>query len=280
MEKGFTKQAEQVLNNAKDIAKKMRHPYVGTEHLLCALRREFTGVAGQVLSMNQVEEEDIIQVIEELISPVQQVKKRGIEFSPRLEYLLDNAYQESAFMRMDKIGTEHLLLAMLKDADCVATRILATLNVNLGKVQEDLLETVGVSSKEYAEFSVESNKNTSGMLEQFGTDLSLKAETGKLDPVIGREEEINRLMQVLIRRTKNNPCLVGEPGVGKTAVVEGLANCIAQGAVPENMKNKRIWTLDLSGMVAGTKFRGEFEERMKKLIREVAGNENIILLLD
>ena len=280
MEKGFTKQAEQVLENAKELAKKLKHPYVGTEHLLWALRKEYTGVAGQVLSMNDVDEDDVVQVIKELISPIQQVKKRGVEFSPRLEFLLDNAYYEANFMRMGKIGTEHMLLAMLKDMDCVATRILATLNVNLEKVQEDILETVGVNAKEYADFLNENGKTSSGMLEQYGTDLSAQAEQGKLDPVIGREEEIGRLMQVLSRRTKNNPCLVGEPGVGKTAIVEGLANRISQGAVPENMKHKRIWKLDLSGMVAGTKFRGEFEERMKKLLKEVSGNENVILFLD
>ena len=280
MEKEFTKQAEIVLENARMIAKKLRHPYIGTEHLLCALRQEFTGVAGQVLAMNHVEEENIIKVIKELISPVQQVKKRPMEYSPRLEYLLDNAFGEATFLKSDKIGTEHMLLAMLKDTDCVATKILATLNVNISKVQEDILETIGIHPKEYFEFTAENGHVTGGMLEQFGTDLSAQAEAGKLDPMIGREEEIQRLIQVLIRRTKNNPCLVGEPGVGKTAIVEGLAKRIAEGAVPENMKNKRIVTLDLSGMVAGTKYRGEFEDRMKKLIREVAGNENIILFLD
>ena len=280
MEKEFTKQAELVLDNAKALAKKLRHPYIGTEHLLWALRQEFTGVAGQVLAMNRVEEESIIKVIKKLISPVQQVKKRVIEFSPRLEYLLDNAFQEAVFMKTEKIGTEHMLLAMIKDSDCVATRILVTLNVNLTKVQEDVLETVGINPKEYFEFTAESRYVSGGMLEQFGTDLSARAEAGKIDPVIGREAEIERLMQVLSRRTKNNPCLVGEPGVGKTAIVEGLARRIAEGAVPENMKAKRIVTLDLSGMVAGSKYRGEFEERMKKLIREVSGNENIILFLD
>ena len=280
MGKEFTRQAEWVLDNARNFAKGLYHPYVGTEHLLWALRQEFTGVAGQVLAMNQVEEESIIKVIIELVSPVQQVKKRTIEFSPRLEYLLDNAFQETVIMRTDKIGTEHMLLAMLKDTDCVATRILATLNVNLNKVQEDILETVGINPKEYLEFTSENGRVSGGMLEQFGTDLSAQAESGKLDPVVGRETEIERLMQVLSRRTKNNPCLVGEPGVGKTAIVEGLARRIAEGAVPENMKEKRIVTLDLSGMVAGSKYRGEFEDRMKKLIREVSGNENVILFLD
>ncbi|MBQ8559578.1 MAG: ATP-dependent Clp protease ATP-binding subunit [Tyzzerella sp.] len=280
MHKEFTKQAEQVLNRARSLAKKFHHPYVGTEHLLLALRQEFTGVAGQVLAMNHVDEDKIVKIIDELISPIQEVKKKTLEFSPRLEFLLDNAFQEAVYLKSEKIGTEHMLLAMLKDGDCVATRILVTLNVNLGKVQEDILETIGANAKEYFEEGFDSGHVQGGMLDQFATDLTEQAEEGKLDPVIGREEEIERLMQVLSRRTKNNPCLVGEPGVGKTAVVEGLARRIAEGVVPENMKGKRILTLDLSGMVAGTKYRGEFEERMKKLLREVKADSNIILFLD
>ena len=280
MQKEFTKQAEQVLNRARSLAKKFHHPYVGTEHLLLALRQEFTGVAGQVLAMNHVEEDKIIKIIDELISPIQEVKKKTLEFSPRLEFLLDNAFQEAVYLKSEKIGTEHMLLAMLKDGDCVATRILVTLNVNLGKVQEDILETIGANAKEYFEEGFDGGRVQGGMLDQFATDLTEQAEEGKLDPVIGREEEIERLMQVLSRRTKNNPCLVGEPGVGKTAVVEGLARRIAEGVVPENMKGKHILTLDLSGMVAGTKYRGEFEERMKKLLREVKADSSIILFLD
>ena len=280
MQKEFTKQAEQVLNKARSLAKKFHHPYIGTEHLLLALKQEITGVAGQVLSMNHVEEEKIIKIIDELISPIQEVKKKTPELSPRLEFLLDNAYQEAIYLKSEKIGTEHMLLAMLKDGDCVATRILVTLNVNLTKLQEDILETIGVHPKDYFEDGMESGRIQGGMLEQFSTDLTAQAEDEKLDPVIGREEEIERLMQVLSRRTKNNPCLVGEPGVGKTAIVEGLARRIAEGVVPENMKGKRILTLDLSGMVAGSKYRGEFEERMKKLIREVKADGNTILFLD
>ena len=280
MQKEFTKQAEQVLNIAKNLAKKFHHPYIGTEHLLLALKKEFTGVAGQVLAMNHVEEEKINKIIDELISPVQQVKQKTVEMSPRLEFLLDNAFQEAVYLKSEKIGTEHMLLAMLKDVDCVATRILVTLNVNLAKVQEDILEAIGVNPKEYIENSVESGMVQGGILEQFSTDLTAQAEEGKLDPVIGRQEEIERLLQVLSRRTKNNPCLVGEPGVGKTAIVEGLAKRIVDGIVPESMKGKRILTLDLSGMVAGTKYRGEFEERMKKMLHEVKADTNVILFLD
>ena len=281
MQKDFTKQAAKVLETARALAKKWNHPYVGTEHLLLALRREFTGVAGQILAANKVEEEKITKVIEELISPGTEMQtKRTLEFSPRLVYLLDNALLEAVRLSSEKIGTEHMLLAMLKDVDCVATRTLVTLNVNLGKVQEGILEVIGVNPREYMEDTREDKNGRNSVLAQYSTDLTAQAEEGKLDPVIGRESEIERLMQILSRRTKNNPCLVGEPGVGKTAIIEGLANQIATGIVPDGMKDKRIVTLDLSGMIAGSKYRGEFEERMKRLIREVKSAGNIILFLD
>ena len=279
LQKEFTKQAERALEIAKTFAKKWNHPYIGTEHVLLALKKEFTGVAAQVLEMNKVEERKIIQLIEELTA-VKNATKRKMEYSPRLEFLLDNALQDAARLRSERIGTEHMLLAMIKDAECVATRILITLGVDLAKMADEILETIGANPKEYFEDSLESGRQSGGMLEQFATDLTAQAEAGKLDPVIGRESEIERLMQVLSRRTKNNPCLVGEPGVGKTAIVEGLARRIVVGAVPENMKDKKVLTLDLSGMVAGSKYRGEFEERMKKLLREVKADGNVILFLD
>ena len=280
MQKEFTAQAEKVLITAKNLARKWNHPYVGTEHLLLALKKEFTGVASQVLFMNKVEEEKVVKIIEELVTSIQDVKRKKVVFSPRLEFLLDNALQEAVRQHSEKIGTEHMLLAMIKDADCVATRILVTLNVDLAKVQDDILETVGLDPKEYYEENYEGGRVPGGMLEQFATDLTAQASEGKLDPVVGREAEIERLMQVLSRRTKNNPCLIGEPGVGKTAIIEGLASRISEGIVPEGMKEKRILTLDLSGMVAGSKYRGEFEERMKKLLREVKSDSNVILFLD
>ena len=280
MQKEFTAQAEKVLITAKNLARKWNHPYVGTEHLLLALKKEFTGVASQVLFMNKVEEEKVVKIIDELVTSIQDVKRKKVVFSPRLEFLLDNALQEAVRQHSEKIGTEHMLLAMIKDADCVATRILVTLNVDLAKVQDDILETVGLDPKEYYEENYEGGRVPGGMLEQFATDLTAQASEGKLDPVVGREAEIERLMQVLSRRTKNNPCLIGEPGVGKTAIIEGLASRISEGIVPEGMKEKRILTLDLSGMVAGSKYRGEFEERMKKLLREVKSDSNVILFLD
>jgi len=279
MQKEYTAQAKSVLDTATKLAKKWNHPYIGTEHLLLALRREYTGVASQVLAANQLEEEKIEKIIEELVAPVESVKRRKVEYSPRLEFLLDNAVQEAIRLNAEKVGTEHMLLAMIKDADSVATRILVTLNVDLAAIQDDILHVVGIEPKDYDD-GLDGGRVSGGMLEQFATDLTAQAMTGKLDPVIGREEEIQRLMQVLSRRTKNNPCLIGEPGVGKTAIIEGLAARIAEGIVPEGMKEKRILTLDLSGMVAGSKYRGEFEDRMKKLLQEVKADKNVILFLD
>lgn len=278
----YTEQANEVLQIAKDMAKELNHPYVGTEHLLLGLRKVYSGVAGQILGMSQVDEEKILKVVDELVSPIGNTAVvQHPEISPRLEYILEESKTEAVRFQSDKIGTEHMLLALLHDADCVATRILLTLNINIQKLYQEIFSVLGVDPKEYQEDMMqEGGKKKEGVLEQYGTDLTAQAEEGKLDPVIGREPEINRLMQVLSRRTKNNPCLVGEPGVGKTAVIEGLASQIAAGVVPDGMKDKRILTMDLAGMIAGSKYRGEFEERMKKLIREVKMAGNVILFLD
>ena len=281
MQKEFTQQAQNVLSLAKKLAKKFSHPYVGTEHLLLALTMEVTGVASQILSVNGVTDENVTTLIDELLVPGEVKKYRNIEYSPRLEFLLENASKEADSLRSEKIGTEHLLLGMMRDTESVAVKILCTLSVDLDKVQNDIIGVVCVNPQEYYdENAFEGNSGKKEMLERFATDLTEQAMNGKLDPVIGRQEEIERLMQVLCRRTKNNPCLIGEPGVGKTAIIEGLASRIAEGLVPNSMKEKRILTLDLSGMVAGSKYRGEFEERMKKLLREVKADKNVILFLD
>ena len=256
-EKQYTRQAQEALNMARKIAAELKHPYVGTEHLLFGLKRVFTGVAGQVLDKNKVDEEQMEKAMDILVSAPEAAKKerKHLEYSPRL------------------------LLTMLKDGDCVATRMLMTLNVNIQKLFQDLLLAAGIDPKEYME-NQKDGETVGGIIDQYSTDLTQEAREGKLDPVIGREKEIARVMEILSRRTKNNPCLVGEPGVGKTAIVEGLARQIAEGIVPESMKDKRIMVLDLPGMIAGSKYRGEFEERMKKLIREVKTAGNIILFLD
>ena len=278
----YTQQANEALRIAVDTAKELRHPYVGTEHLLLGLRKVYTGVAGQILSANGVDEGRIQKVMGELISPAGNTEvKNDPQISPRLSYILEDSKMEAVRFRSEEIGTEHMLLALLQDTDCVAARILLTLNINLQKLCQEIFETVGIDPKLYQEEMVtEGGRRRDGVLEQYGTDLTARAEEGKLDPVIGRKEEIDRLMQVLSRRTKNNPCLVGEPGVGKTAIIEGLAAQITEGIVPESMKDKRIYTMDLAGMIAGSKYRGEFEERMKRLIQEVKSAGNIILFLD
>lgn len=281
MQNQYTKQAETVITTARKLAKELDHPYIGTEHLLLGLRKEYTGVAGQVLAMNGVEEEKVLTIIDELISPALDVAvKNKAEESPRLRYILDNSKAEAMRFHSEKVGTEHILTAMLKDADCVGTRILTTMNVNVQKLLQDIMTAVGLDPKDAAMDFQEDSKYGGGVLEQYSTDLTAQAEEQKLDPVIGREEEIARLMQILSRRTKNNPCLIGEPGVGKSAIIEGFANQIASGMVPEGMKDKRLLTLDLPGMIAGSKYRGEFEERMKRLIQEVKAAGNVILFLD
>ena len=276
----FTRQAEEVLKEARKQARQSGHPYIGTEHLLLGLSHVITGVAGQVLAANKVKEEDIHKIIDQLVTTVGDYKdetnKPGI--SPRLECILEESKMEAQKLQSEKAGTEHMLLALVLDVDCVASRILTTLGISLKKVLQDVLTAIGEDPRTYLE--EKNDPGADGVLTQYSTDLTAEAADGKLDPVIGREEEIERLMQILSRRTKNNPCLIGEPGVGKTAVIEGLAQRIAEGLVPDGMKQKRIMTLDLSALIAGSKYRGEFEERMKRLLREVKYAGNVILFLD
>ena len=276
----YTTQAQEVLKLAAESAKLMQHPYVGTEHLLIGLSKIYSGVAGQVLDMNGVKEEDMLKIMNELVTPPEDMEISGKPMeSPRLQFILEEAAGEAQHLKAKEVGTEHLLLAVLNDADCVASRILQTLNVNMQKLYQDIMLAVGADINEYMS-DLQGEGRKKGVLEQFGTDLTEQAAEGKLDPVIGREQEIGRLMQILSRRTKNNPCLVGEPGVGKTAVIEGLAQRISGGLVPEGMKEKKIFTMDLASMIADSKYRGEFEERMKKLIQEVKAAGNVILFLD
>ena len=267
MQISYTKPAQHAIKYAARTAREMKHPYIGTEHLLLALREEYTGVAGQVLAGCGVETEKILRLMDELITPAEEQensKAKKLEESPRLQYLLKNSAKECKRLRTTQIGTEHLLLAMIRDVDCVATKILITLNVNLQKLFQSIMNAAGIDPKLYQEELQEDNRGSGG----------------KMDPVVGRNQEIYRLMEILSRRTKNNPCLVGEPGVGKTAIIEGLAQRIASGVVPETMKDKKVYSLDLPGLIAGSKYRGEFEERMKGLISEVEACGNVILFLD
>ena len=279
MENRYTKQAREALDAAEVYAKELKHPYIGTEHLLMGLRTSISGVAAQVFEMNGLREEDVRKVVGELVSRVGDEPFSGRpKESPRLKFILEEGWKMAERFRMPEVGTEHLLLAIVRDTDCVAARILITLNINLQKIMQDCLTTIGENPKALSDRGDGTGKGS--VLEQFCTDLNALAEDGKLDPVVGREEEMQRLMQILSRRTKNNPCMVGEPGVGKTAIIEGIAQRSAKEAVPEKMRDKRIFSLDLAALIAGSKYRGEFEERMKRLVGEVRAAGNIILFLD
>ncbi|MCI9492943.1 MAG: ATP-dependent Clp protease ATP-binding subunit [Lachnospiraceae bacterium] len=286
MHKRYTPQAGKVLELAEKLAKKLQHNYIGTEHILAGLLQEGTGVAAKVLAENHLEEKKLLELIEELISPGDRAILLDADgYSPRTQKVLDTAEKEAEHFNSEEVGTEHLLLAVIKENESAAVRLLNTLSMNLQKLYVDLLVAMG----EEGSFSREELKSSRGrkrnleatpVLDQYSRDLTKLATEGKLDPVIGREEEIRRVIQILSRRGKNNPCLIGEPGVGKTAIAEGLAQQISLGLVPEPVAGKRVITLDLSSMIAGSKYRGEFEERIKKVIREVIGAGNILLFMD
>ncbi|MGN1146943.1 MAG: ATP-dependent Clp protease ATP-binding subunit [Lachnospiraceae bacterium] len=283
MQSQFTDKAKAALMLAEKTAKRLRQGYVGTEHILVGLMQEKTGVAARVLFDNGVDEMQVIEMIQDLISldsPV--VIKDKETYSPRAKKVLEEAHKQAERFDEKLTGTEHILLALIKEGENVAVRLLNTLGVSTQKIYIDVLIAIGEDGGLYKEDLAKSRqgKKNGSTLAQYSRDLTAMAREGKLDPVIGREEEIQRVIQILSRRTKNNPCLIGEPGVGKTAVVEGLALRIVEGDVPFTVKDKRVVTLDLSGMVAGSKYRGEFEERIKKVIKEVMEDGNIILFLD
>lgn len=281
---GFTDKAKTALSLAEKTASRMRAGYVGTEHILVGLLKEGTGVAFKVLKENGADEDKIIEMIQELIMPEAAVSLKDREgISPRAGAVLEEAHRQADRFGAEKTGTEHILLALLKEGENVAVRLINTLGISIQKLYVDTLVAMGEDGNLYKEDlgkkQNRKNKQTS-TLEQYSRDLTALAAAGRLDPVVGRENEIKRVIEILSRRTKNNPCLIGEPGVGKTAVVEGLALRIVSGEVPFTVQNKRLLTLDLSGMVAGSKYRGEFEERIKKVIREVQEDGNVILFLD
>ena len=286
MHRQYTGQAKRALELAGKLSKKLGHNYVGTEHILAGLIQERQGVAAQVLSDNQVEEEKLLEMIEELIAPgggAALLDRDG--YSPRTQRVLDTAEKEAARFGSERVGTEHLLLALLKENESASVRLLNTMGINLQKLYIELLVAMGQEgsfSKEELKSAKVRKKNLQAtpVLDQYSRDLTRLAQEGRLDPVIGRKEEIRRVIQILSRRGKNNPCLIGEPGVGKTAIAEGLAQQISLGLVPDSGADKRVITLDLSSMIAGSKYRGEFEERIKKVIREVIGAGNILLFMD
>lgn len=284
MESGFTKKAETALQNATEAAFELGHGSVGSEHILIGLLRTEECIANAVLVNNGVEESKVVELIKELIVPEKNVGlKEPDSYTPRAARILENARKEAKRFKSGLIGTEHIFIGMLKEQDCVATRLLGTIGVKIQKAYIDTVVAMGEDSNNYKDevsFNRKNKKSQTPTLDQYSRDLTALAEEGRLDPVIGRESEIQRVIQIGSRRTKNNPCLVGEPGVGKTAVVEGIAIKIAEGNVPDTIRGKRLLTLDLSGMVAGSKYRGEFEERIKKVIKEVRAAGNVILFID
>ena len=283
MQSQFTDKAQNALAQAGRCARSLKQGYIGTEHILVGLLKEDTGVAAKVLTDNGVEVEQVMEMIRDLIAFENGVAVKDREgYSPRAARILEEAHRQAARFGQKQTGTEHLLLALIKEGENVAVRLLNTLGANVQKIYVDTLIAIGQDGNLYKEDLGKKGdrKAKQSTLEQYSRDLTALAREGKLDPVVGREEEIRRVVQILSRRTKNNPCLVGEPGVGKTAVVEGLAARIVAGDVPFTVQNKRVLTLDLSGMVAGSKYRGEFEERIKKVLKEVTDDGNIILFLD
>ena len=290
MRNKFTKQAQTALTLAKAAAIDFELGYIGTEHLLLGLLSETEGAAGRVLEEFQVDGKKLVELIDKLVTPAEVGNVTEIEmkpaYSPRTEKVLESAVAEAQNSGCEKAGTEHLLLAMLRETDCVGTRLLYTMGVNIQKLYAAVLGAMGYDNESIQEEfqAAKAMQNPGGSLtpalDQYSRDLTQMAAEGKLDPVVGREKEISRLIQILSRRTKNNPCLVGEPGVGKTAIAEGLAQRILAGSVPETIKDTRLVVLDLSGMVAGSKYRGEFEERIRKVVDEVRENQGILLFID
>ncbi len=283
----YTVKAKKAIDLAGRMSKSLHHNYIGTEHLLLGLLKEETGVAAQVLKENGVELNKVLDLIEELIAPNGGTAVMEYDgYSPRAEKVLKNAQKEAERFHAESVGTEHLLLAIIRETDCIASRLLNTLSVNLQKIFVDTLIAMGEDANLYREEFQNGRpgkkKGSEGTptLDQYSRDLTELAREGSLDPVVGRQEEIQRVIQILSRRTKNNPCLIGEPGVGKTAIVEGIAERIVSGLVPESVLGKRVVSLDMSGIVAGSKYRGEFEERIKKIIQEVTKAGNILLFID
>ena len=280
----FTARAEKALEYAQEIAMELGHNYIGTEHLLYGLVEEGTGVASKVLQNQGLTSEKVKQSIEEIVGVGDEIEDANqISFTPRSKRVIENAFLEARRLGTEYIGTEHLLIGIMKEGDCVATRIMLEEDVNPQGLYNELIKVLNEEGEESNESNSSSSKgsyNSTPTLNQYGTDLTRQAKEGKLDPVIGRKEEIQRVIQILSRRTKNNPCLIGEPGVGKTAVAEGLAEKIVAGDVPEILKNKRVVSLDMASMIAGAKYRGDFEERIKKALKEVKKAGDVIIFID
>ena len=286
MQYKFTQMAANALQYAGEIAQQLNHNYIGTEHLLAGLLQEREGLACQVLNDNGVTEEAIMNMISQLMATGAMQVQDPARYTPRCRKVIDRSSHEAENFKSNAIGTEHLLIAIIHERDCVAAQLLSSLGVSLQKIYQDILVGIGMDVQDAKVDKNTRNRHAHGrsqeklLIDQYSRDLTEYAAEGKLDPVIGRDDEISRVIQILSRRTKNNPCLIGEPGVGKTAIAEGLAEKIVAGDVPDTVRDKRLLTLDIAGMVAGSKYRGEFEERIKKVISEVVEDGNILLFID
>ena len=278
----FTNRAERAVALAEEAAAELGHNYVGTEHLLLGLIREGNGLAYRILMDQGVTDDKIVRLIEELIGRSEPLSNIPTEFTPRTKRVFEISFTEAKKLNHHYIGTEHLLLGILKEGDSVASRMIIELGIDMQRLFSDLVKTLSddINTGNTGNTQKKQMNSQTPTLNQFGKDLTVEAITGKLDPIIGRENEIERMIQILSRRTKNNPCLLGEPGVGKTAVVEGLAEKIVEGNVPESLRDKRVVSLDISSMVAGAKYRGDFEERLKKCLQEMKKVGNVILFID
>ncbi len=279
----FTDRARRVVVLAQEEARMLNHNYIGTEHILLGLIHEGEGVAAKALESLGISLEGVRQQVEEIIGQGQQAPSGHIPFTPRAKKVLELSLREALQLGHNYIGTEHILLGLIREGEGVAAQVLVKLGADLNRVRQQVIQLLsGYQGKEPAAAGgpAEGTPSTSLVLDQFGRNLTQAAREGKLDPVIGREKEIERVMQVLSRRTKNNPVLIGEPGVGKTAVVEGLSQAIVKGEVPENLKDKQLYTLDLGALVAGSRYRGDFEERLKKVLKEIRTRGDIILFID
>ena len=284
MRERFTENAEKVLKLAKKAAQNNGNGYIGSEHLLLGLLEEGEGTAAILLKESGADTVKIRTLVANLITSEGDTLTEETDYTPRTEIILENAVHEADFFHMEKVGTEHLLLALLKDTECVATRLLHTMEIDIRKLYLSVLSAMGIEESMYKELAQKEKARRDGgatpVLDQYSRDLTEMAAEGELDPIVGRDAEIERILQILSRRTKNNPCLIGEPGVGKTAIAEGLAQRIVLGAVPPMLQNKRVVTLDMASMVAGSKYRGEFEERIKKVIQEVTDSRDVLLFID
>ncbi|MCJ7807046.1 MAG: AAA family ATPase, partial [Clostridia bacterium] len=276
----FTERAQQVLVLAQEEAKRLNHNFIGTEHLLLGLVREGSGIAARALQNMTVDLNSVRTEVEKITPKGEKVIQQGISYTPRAKRVVELAIEESQNLGHNYVGTEHLMLGLVREGEGIAAQILSNMGIDLKRSRKEVIQLLGGEEGGARTAQGEKSGTQTPTVDAFGRDLTKLAQEGKLDPVIGREKEIERVIQILSRRTKNNPCLIGEPGVGKTAIAEGLAQRIIEGKVPEILRDKRVITIELAAVVAGTKYRGEFEERLRKLMAELRQAGNVMVFID